>query len=129
MTKQSTTTISSDFLVDRIDDCLPQTQCTQCDYPRCRDYATALAADEADINQCPPGADITIHALAELLDKPVKPLNPDKGQIEPKQLAWIIEDQCIGCKLCIKACPVECIVGSAKMMHTIITSECTGCKL
>ena len=115
--------------VDQLDRLLPQTQCTQCGYPRCREYAAALAANEADINQCPPGADITIGALAALTGKPAKPLNPDNGVVEPKVLAVIDEPACIGCKLCIKACPVDCIVGASKRMHTVIARECTGCKL
>ncbi|MXX16295.1 MAG: RnfABCDGE type electron transport complex subunit B [Gammaproteobacteria bacterium] len=115
--------------IDRIDQLLPQTQCTQCGYPRCREYATAIAAGEADINQCPPGADITIGALAKFTGKPPKPLNPENGVVEPKVLAVIDEPACIGCKLCIKACPVDCIVGAEKRMHTVIERECTGCKL
>ena len=115
--------------IDRIDELLPQTQCTQCGYPRCREYATAIAAGEADINQCPPGADITIGALAGLTGKPPKPLNPENGVVEPKVLAVIDEPACIGCRLCIKACPVDCIVGAEKRMHTVIERECTGCKL
>ena len=115
--------------IDQIDRCLPQTQCTQCDFPRCRDYAEAIANHAADINQCPPGGDITIQALSQLLNRPAKPLNPKHGIHEPKQIAFIHEAECIGCKLCIKACPVECIVGAGKMMHTVIADQCTGCKL
>ena len=121
---------SSDHpLIDPIDRLLPQTQCTQCGYPRCRDYAAAIAGEEADINQCPPGAEITIRALASLTGRPEKPLNPENGMVEPKVLAFIEESACIGCKLCIKACPVDCIVGAGKLMHTVIAYECTGCKL
>lgn len=115
--------------VSRIDQCLPQTQCTLCSYPRCRDYAAAIASGEAGINQCPPGGDVTIQALAELLDEPVVPLDESHGVHEPKVLAKITEAECIGCKLCIKACPVDCIVGAAKLMHTVISRDCTGCKL
>lgn len=115
--------------IDAIDQLLPQTQCTQCDYPRCREYATAIASGEADINQCPPGADITIAALSRFTGIEVKPLNPDNGTHEPKVLAVIDEAACIGCKLCIKACPVDCIIGAGKRMHTVIANECTGCKL
>ena len=112
-----------------IDRCLPQTQCTQCDYPRCRDYAEAIAKGEAAINQCPPGGKITIKALSAITGQPVQPLNPDNGVEEPKIVAWIRESACIGCKLCIKACPVDCIIGAGKLMHTVISHDCTGCKL
>jgi len=120
---------ANESLVDQIDQLLPQTQCTQCDYPRCRDYATAIAAGEADINQCPPGSSVTISALAALTGRPEKPLNPENGIEEDKVIAYIREAACIGCKLCIKACPVDCIIGAGKLMHTVIIDECTGCKL
>ncbi|WP_424947003.1 RnfABCDGE type electron transport complex subunit B [Candidatus Spongiihabitans sp.] len=110
-------------LIDNIDRCLPQTQCTLCDYPRCREYAEAIAHGQAEINQCPPGGQVTINALSELLDKPALALNEEHGINEPKQIAYIDEPGCIGCKLCIKACPVNCIVGSVKLMHTVIVDE------
>jgi len=115
--------------IDAIDEWLPQTQCTQCSYPRCYDYATAIAEGEADINQCPPGSDITIRGLASLLGKLGKPLNPKYGEHKPKQIAVIDEDICIGCVMCIKACPTDAILGSAKVMHTVIERDCTGCEL
>ena len=116
-------------LVDQLDQCLPQTQCTLCTYPRCREYALAIALGDADINQCPPGGNITISALSDLLDMETKALNEEHGVHEPKVIALIRENQCIGCKLCIKACPVDCIVGGPKLMHTVIADQCTGCKL
>ncbi len=115
--------------VDAIDTLLPQTQCGQCGYAGCRPYAAAMAAGEADINQCPPGGERTIRALARLLDRPRKPLNPDNGVEKPMRLALIDEARCIGCTLCIQACPVDAIVGAAKLMHTVVIAECTGCEL
>lgn len=112
-----------------IDEWLPQTQCTQCSYPRCYDYATAIADQEADINQCPPGGDVTIRGLASLLGKIGKPLNPEFGVHKRKQLAVIDEDVCIGCVMCIKACPTDAIIGAAKLMHTVLSQDCTGCEL
>jgi electron transport complex protein RnfB len=121
--------VEGDPLVDKIDALLPQTQCGQCGFPGCRPYATAIANGEADINQCPPGGEVTILALADLLDRDPKPLNPENGEIKPKMLAVIDEQRCIGCTLCIQACPVDAIVGAAKQMHTVIAAECTGCDL
>lgn len=121
--------VEGDPIVDKIDSLLPQTQCGQCSFPGCRPYATAIANDEADINQCPPGGEATIQALADLLDKEVKPLNPENGAEKAKAVAWIDEDICIGCTKCIQACPVDAILGAAKQMHTVITDECTGCEL
>lgn len=115
--------------VKAIDQCLPQTQCTRCGYPRCRDYATALAHGETDINRCPPGGDTTITRLATLLNRPVQPLDPECGEHQPRVLARIIEPQCIGCTLCIQACPVDAIVGRGKRMHTVLDRLCTGCEL
>lgn len=115
--------------VDQIDAWLPQTQCTQCGYPRCRAYAEALAAGTAGIDQCPPGGDITIQALAALLHLPLKPLNPRYGAHKPRARAVIDETLCIGCRKCIDACPVDAIVGARKLMHTVIACECTGCAL
>lgn len=114
---------------DQIDDLLPQTQCEQCGYPGCRPYAEAIAGGRADINQCPPGGQEGIDALAELLGLPSKPLNPVHGQHQPPRVAWIDEAVCIGCTKCIQACPVDAILGARKLMHTVITEECTGCDL
>lgn len=116
-------------LADRIDAILPQTQCTQCGYAGCRPYAEALARGEAGINQCPPGGESGIRALAQLLGRPYASLNPAHGAIRPKMLAVIDEASCIGCTLCIKACPVDAILGTHKQMHTVIADECTGCEL
>ena len=116
-------------LIKQIDQILPQTQCTRCGYPSCLDYASAVANNEADINQCPPGGEDGINKIAHITGKTFKPLNPTYGQIKKRQIAIIEEDKCIGCTLCIKACPVDAIIGSNKMMHTVITDKCTGCDL
>lgn len=121
--------VKSDPVVDRIDALLPQTQCGQCNFPGCRPYAEAIASGEADINQCPPGGEAGIKALADLLGREPKSLNPENGVEKPATVAVIDEDRCIGCTLCIQACPVDAIVGAAKLMHTVIESECTGCDL
>ena len=121
--------VEGDPLVDQINNILPQTQCGQCGFPGCRPYAEAIARDEADINQCPPGGDENIHKLAELLGKEYKPLSEEHGIEKPKQVAIIDEQVCIGCTLCIQACPVDAILGAAKHMHTVIARECTGCEL
>ena len=115
--------------VEQIDNCLPQTQCTKCSYPGCQEYAQAINAGQADINQCPPGGDITIKLLAELLNRPTQPLNIEFGEHSKKHIASIVEKDCIGCMLCIKACPVDAIIGSNKSMHSVIDNECTGCEL
>lgn len=115
---------------DQIDAVLPQTQCGRCGYSACRPYAEAIARGEADINQCPPGGDSGIRALAELLGRKPKPLNPKHGAVSKQPMvAWIDEAACIGCTRCIQACPVDAILGAAKQMHTVIRAECTGCEL
>jgi electron transport complex protein RnfB len=116
-------------LVDRLDAALPQTQCTRCGYPDCRGYAQAMAAGEADIDRCPPGGAQGIVRLAAITGRAVKPLDPARGTEGPRALAVIDEAWCIGCTLCIKACPVDCIVGASKLMHTVIDAQCTGCEL
>ena len=117
------------ILIDEIDGHLPQTQCGQCGYAGCKPYAAALAANEADINQCPPGGDAGIRTLAALLRREYKPLSREHGIERPRSLALIDEQTCIGCTLCIEACPVDAIVGASKLMHTVISSLCTGCEL
>lgn len=123
-----TATVSK-TLAERIEDLLPQTQCTKCGYPACRPYAEAIAAGEANYNQCPPGGAEGIARLAALLGKPVIPLDVTHGEERPRPLAVIDENVCIGCTLCMQACPVDAIVGAAKQMHTVIAELCTGCDL
>lgn len=114
-------------LIQRIDALLPQTQCGKCGHPGCKPYAEGIARGEP-INRCPPGGDETIEALAGLLKRPVLALDTDRGSA-PAQIAYIREAECIGCTKCIQACPVDAIVGAAKLMHTVIIDECTGCDL
>jgi len=120
---------STAALADRIEDLLPQTQCTKCGYPACRPYAEAVASGNAGYNQCPPGGAAGVARLAGLLGQPVIPLNPANGVERPRPVALIDESLCIGCTLCIQACPVDAIVGAAKQMHTVLADLCTGCDL
>ena len=120
---------ANDRLARALDDALPQTQCTRCGYPDCRSYAQAMANGEAGIDQCPPGGAEGVARLAALTGRSVQPLNPAHGIEGPRQVAVIIEADCIGCTLCLKACPVDCIVGGPKQMHTVIDAQCTGCEL
>ena len=116
-------------LVERIDALLPQTQCRRCGYDGCRPYARAIAQGSATINQCPPGGDDTVAALSKLLGVPLLPLDRARGESGPLLSARIDETACIGCALCIAACPVDAIVGAAKLMHTVLAERCTGCEL
>jgi electron transport complex protein RnfB len=121
--------VEGDPIVDQIDALLPQTQCGQCGHPGCRPYAQAIA-DGEEINKCPPGGQATINALADLLDVEAPSLDAAEGdQSAIKKVAFIREDECIGCTKCIQACPMDAILGAAKHMHTVIADECTGCDL
>ena len=123
------TVTDSKTLADRIEDLLPQTQCTKCGYNGCRPYADAIAAGDANYNQCPPGGAEGIARLARLLGKPVIPLNPVNGTEHPRAVAFIDESLCIGCTLCMQACPVDAIVGAQKRMHGVLAALCSGCEL
>jgi electron transport complex protein RnfB len=116
-------------LAIRIDALLPQTQCTKCGYQGCRPYADAIANNEADIDQCPPGGDEGVVKLARLLGRSTKPLNPEFGEYRPPAIAFIDEQVCIGCARCLKPCPTDAILGANKWMHTVIADLCTGCEL
>lgn len=121
--------VVGDPIVEQLDALLPQTQCGQCGHPGCRPYAEGIANGEA-INKCPPGGQATINAIASLLDIEAPSLDEEHGEeAELKTVAYIREDECIGCTKCIQACPVDAILGAAKLMHTVIADECTGCDL
>ncbi|MBK1672027.1 electron transport complex subunit RsxB [Ectothiorhodospira shaposhnikovii] len=118
--------VESDPVVEKIDNMLPQTQCGQCGFAGCRPYAAAIAEGKADINLCPPGGTGLLMALADMLGRDAKPI---EGKVKEKALARIDENSCIGCTLCVQACPVDAIVGAAKQLHAVIESQCTGCEL
>jgi len=121
--------IEGDPMVEQIETLLPQSQCGKCGYPGCHPYAQAIANQEADINLCLPGGEITRRTLAELLNQDPNALSAKKPLEETKMLAVIEESQCIGCTLCIQACPVDAILGASRQMHTVLAQECTGCEL
>jgi len=121
--------VEGDPIADKIDALLPQSQCGQCGYPGCRPYAEAIAEGSTEINLCAPGGEGTMLALADLLGRDPVPLDGEAAEEKPPAVAVIDEQQCIGCTLCIQACPVDAIVGAAKQMHTVVANECTGCEL
>lgn len=122
--------VEGDPIADQVDALLPQTQCGQCEFAGCRPYAEAIAAGEANINQCPPGGEATMLAISDLLGVDPQPLDEETAAAnEGPEVAIVIEEHCIGCTLCLQACPVDAILGAAKQIHTVIESECTGCEL
>lgn len=129
MSRSPGQTTAAPSIADRIDALLPQTQCTRCGFASCRDYSLALAAGEVAPNRCPPGGRQTLDALIELLGCEPLDLDPACGGARPWVVARIDESACIGCALCIEACPVDAILGAARRMHTVIESECSGCEL
>jgi electron transport complex protein RnfB len=116
-------------LDERLDRLLPQTQCGQCGYAGCRPYAEAMARGEAGPERCPPGGDAGARALARVLGVPPLPFDRGRGAHKPAQVALVVEDDCIGCTKCIQACPVDAIIGGARLMHTVVDPLCTGCEL
>jgi electron transport complex protein RnfB len=116
-------------VIEQVNALLPQTQCGQCGHPGCRPYAEAIIAEQAPLNRCPPGGEATIVALADLLNRPVVAPDPNYGLRKPPTVAVIDEAACIGCALCLQACPVDAILGAHQYMHTVIDKECTGCEL
>ncbi len=121
--------VEGDPIADQIDAILPQTQCGQCSFAGCRPYAEAIAAGEAEINRCPPGGEATMLALADLLGREPVEMSDEAAVQQVKSVALIREAECIGCTLCLQACPVDAILGAAKQMHYVIEEECTGCEL
>lgn len=121
--------LSIEEQVNQIDTLLPQTQCTKCGFSGCKPYAQAIVSGNAEINQCPPGGSVGIKKLADLLQVQEKPLDPNYGIEQARSVAFIIEEDCIGCTKCLPLCPVDAILGANKHMHTVITAECTGCEL
>ncbi len=120
--------VEEDPMAEKINELLPQSQCGQCGFPGCQPYADAIAAGNAEINSCPPGGEATMISIAQLLGIDPVPMGAEGEEAPPPSTATIREEECIGCTMCLKACPVDAIIGSTRMLHTVIEDECTGCE-
>lgn len=116
-------------LVSGVDALLPQLQCQRCGYPSCREFAEAVVRGRCHANRCDPGGTRVLMELNRATREAYDKLDPDFDSVTLPEAVVIDESECIGCTLCIEACPVDAIIGSGKLMHTVATTDCTGCEL